>query len=47
MFHNPILQKKAISIETALIYGESDRFYKIVDPESETYNEDDSSTDNC
>jgi hypothetical protein len=35
-FQNPVLQNKPISIETALIWGESDRFYTIVDPEAET-----------
>ena len=34
-FHNPILQQKSISIETALIYGEMDRFYKVIDPDIE------------
>lgn len=33
-FSNPILQKKPLSIETALIYGESDRFYSIIDPDA-------------
>lgn len=32
---NPVLQNKPISIETALIWGESDRFYSIVDPEAD------------
>lgn len=31
-YKNPILERKPISIETALIYGESDRFYSIIDP---------------
>jgi hypothetical protein len=30
-YKNPILERKPISIETALIYGESDRFYRIID----------------
>ena len=30
---NPVLQGRPISIETALIYGESDRFYNIIDPD--------------
>ena len=32
-FVNPILQNKPVSIETALIYGETDRFYYIIDPD--------------
>ena len=32
-FQNPIFQKKPISIETALIYGESDRFYSLLNQE--------------
>ena len=32
-FENPVLQRKPISIETALIFGESDRFYNVIDPE--------------
>jgi len=36
------LQKKPINIETALIYGESDRFYHLIDPDADiTDNEED------
>ena len=38
---NPLNQKKPISIENALIFGESDRFYKIVDSGDDIQNEDD------
>ena len=31
--HNPVLQKKPISIETALIFGEQDRFYNVINPD--------------
>ena len=30
-FENPILHQKPISIETALIFGEADRFYQVID----------------
>lgn len=30
-FENPILSRRPISIETALIFGESDRFYSVID----------------
>ena len=33
-FINPVFEKKPISIETALIYGESDRFYSLIDPDA-------------
>ena len=28
---NPVLQRKPVSIETALIFGETDRFYSVLD----------------
>lgn len=31
--NNPILQKKPISIETALIFGEQDRYYNVINPD--------------
>ena len=34
-FSNPILSRRPISIETALIYGESDRFYSVIDEDQE------------
>lgn len=30
-YDNPVQQKKPLSIETALIYGENDRFYNLID----------------
>ena len=38
--NNPVLQKKPISIETALIFGEHDRVYNVINPdllESQTH----------
>ena len=32
-FVSPLNMKKPISIETALIYGEVDRFYNVLDPQ--------------
>lgn len=40
-FINPLKNRKPISIETALIYGEPDRFYYIIDPNKEINPEDD------
>jgi hypothetical protein len=40
-YKNPILERKPISIETALIYGESDRFYSIIDPNKQLNEKDD------
>ena len=34
-FENPVFLRKPLSIETALIYGEQDRFYNIIDPKKE------------
>lgn len=31
-FVSPLQSRKPISIETALIYGEPDRFYYVIDP---------------
>lgn len=33
---NPVKQRKPLSIETALIYGEQDRFYNIIDSKNFT-----------
>ena len=40
-FINPLKNRKPISIETALIYGEPDRFYYIIDPSKNINPEDD------
>ena len=44
---NPLNSKKPISIENALIFGESDRFYKIVDPVDDGAANDDDKFNNC
>lgn len=44
---NPINQKKPISIENALIFGEKDRFYKLVDSVDENAANDDEKLNNC
>lgn len=41
MFVSPLQMGKPISIESALIYGEKDRFYYIVDPNKKIDPEDD------
>lgn len=43
---NPLYQKRPISIENALIFGEKDRFYKIVETGEEGANDDDK-LNNC
>ena len=40
-------RKKPISIENALIFGESDRFYKIVNFNNEEANQEDEQMNNC
>lgn len=47
LFINPIKNRKPISIETSLIYGEPDRFYYIIDPNKEINPEDDEDLKNC
>ena len=37
---NPVKHRKPLSIETALIYGEQDRFYNIIDSKKEFTQED-------
>lgn len=37
---NPVKQRRPLSIETALIYGEQDRFYNIIDSKKEFTQED-------
>ena len=46
-FINPLKNRKPISIETALIYGEPDRFYYIIDPKKDVNPEDDDELKNC
>ena len=47
MFVSPIQQGKPISIENALIYGEKDRFYYIIDPNKKIDPEDDGQLHKC
>ena len=47
MFVSALMIGKPISIENALIYGEEDRFYYIVDPNKKIDPEDDSQLQNC
>ena len=44
-FDNPVLQKKPISIETALIFGEHDRFYNVINPDK--FDKDNLELDQC
>ena len=46
-FVSPLQMGKPISIETALIYGEKDRFYYIIDPNKKIDPEDDAQLQNC
>lgn len=46
-FINPLKNRKPISVETALIYGEPDRFYYIIDSTKEINPEDDEDLKNC
>ena len=46
-FVSPLQMGKPVSIETALIYGEKDRFYYIIDPNKKIDPDDDAQLQNC